>query len=89
MFRVCSWASCRRPPSTESKEESFYSSSKEGITLSEATYTNKLSARHVLVALTGIMIRLAALLWIFAAWSAFQLMACRILGVERTTGRFM
>ena len=76
------------PSFAESKEEASYSLFKEGITLSEATYTNKLSARHVLVALTGIMITFGCSALVFSTWSAFQAVVPEILGVERTTWAF-
>jgi MFS family permease len=53
-----------------------------------ATFTSKMSARHVLVIITGIMITFGCSALVFSTWSAFQAVVPDLLGVEKATWAF-
>ncbi len=53
-----------------------------------ATFTTKMSARHVLVIITGIMITFGCSALVFSTWSAFQAVVPDLLGVEKATWAF-
>ena len=53
-----------------------------------ATFTSKMSARHVLVVITGIMITFGCSALVFSTWSAFQAVVPDLLGVEKATWAF-
>lgn len=59
-----------------------------GRELGEATYTDKMGVKHVLVILTGIMITLGCSALVFSTWSAFQAVVPEVLGVETATWAF-
>lgn len=53
-----------------------------------ATYTTKMSVRHILIIVTGIMITVGCSALVFSTWSAFQAVVPEILGVEKATWAF-
>lgn len=53
-----------------------------------ATYTTKMSIRHILIIVTGIMITVGCSALVFSTWSAFQAVVPEILGVEKATWAF-
>ena len=56
--------------------------------MGEATYTDKMGVKHMLVILTGIMITLGCSALVFSTWSAFQAVVPEVLGVETATWAF-
>lgn len=51
----------------------------------EATYTDKMSARHVLIVISGIFITFGCSALVFSTWSAFQAVVPDLLGVDKAT----
>ena len=51
----------------------------------ETTYTEKMSARHILVIISGIMMTFSCTAMVFSTWSAFQAVVPEMLGVEKAT----
>lgn len=56
--------------------------------MGEATYTDKMSVRHILIAITGIMITFGCSALVFSTWSAFQAVVPDMLGVEKSVWAF-
>ena len=56
--------------------------------MGEATYTDKMSVRHILIAVTGIMITFGCSALVFSTWSAFQAVVPDMLGVEKSVWAF-
>ena len=49
-----------------------------------ATYTDKMSVRHILIIISGIMITFGCSALVFSTWSAFQAYVPDLLGVPTT-----
>ena len=52
-----------------------------------ATYTDKMSVRHILIIISGIMITFGCSALVFSTWSAFQAYVPDLLGVHRQPAR--
>ncbi len=50
-----------------------------------ATFTDKMSARHILIIISGIMMTFGCSALVFSTWSAFQAVVPELLGVDKAT----